>query len=211
MPRRTGARPADVWAIFRDNVMLRSLVVFMLLLASAVATAQQSGHDYSYLQGSYTKINSDGALDEGDGIGLSLSYGLTPHVHIFGSYLGIDTNSSANADGWKVGMGLNTPLSRQLDVVVRLSYQTTERSLPGPVGGTYDDNGLGFAAGARYAVTDRIELYGGLDYLDLDSGNETVFDIGLLFSISRAFAIGISTTRDEDVSAWSLDGRLYFD
>ena len=191
--------------------MPRSIFVFILLVAPAISAAQNSGHDYSYLQGSYSKINSDGALDEGDGIGLSLSYGLTPHVHIFGSYLGIDTTSSADADGWKAGIGLNTPLSRQLDVVVRLSYQTTERSVPGPGGGTYDDNGLGFAAGARFALTQRMELYGGLTYLDLDSGNETMLDAGLLFSISRAFALGVSTSWDEDVSAWSLDGRLYFD
>ncbi|MDH5344907.1 MAG: porin family protein [Gammaproteobacteria bacterium] len=191
--------------------MIRSISVFLLLVASASVSAQQSAHDYSFLQASYSKVDAGSSLDDGDGLGVSLSYGLTPNFHIFGGYLGIDTNSNVDAGGWRAGIGLNTPLSQQLDIVVRLSYQTTERPAPGPGGGSVDDDGLAFGAGVRAAVNNRIELYGGLNYIDLDSGNETVLDAGFLFSLNRAFALGVSTTWDDDVSAWSLDGRLYFE
>jgi hypothetical protein len=74
-----------------------------------------------------------------------------------------------------------------------------------------DNDGLGFGAGLRVGANEWIEVYGGLTYLDLDSGNETVFDAGFLLNLSDAFAVGVSGSWDEDVSAWSLDGRLYFD
>lgn len=187
--------------------MVRSLFVCLVLLLSGVAAAQDD-FSYTWLQASWSDVDSD-AYGAGDGLGLSASFELGPNFHIFGGYAGIDADSSADASGWNAGVGLNTPLSDLMDVVVRLSYQTNEIDFP--LGGTVQNDGLGFGAGVRVGANEWIEVYGGLTYLDLDSGNETVFDAGFLLNIGDAFAVGVGGSWDDEVATWTLNGRLYFD
>jgi len=187
--------------------MERSLFVFLVLALSGVATAQDD-FSYTYLQASWTDVDSD-TYGGGDGLGVSASYGLTPNFHLFGGYSGVDADSNVDASGWKAGIGLNTPISQKIDVVVRLSYQSTEINVA--QGASVEDDGLGFGAGVRVGTNDWIEVYGGLTYLDLDSGNETVLDAGFLLNIGDAFAVGVGGSWDDEVSTWSLNGRLYFD
>lgn len=191
-----------------ENVMLRSLFAFTLLVLSGTSFAQGNSFDYSFVQLSYSKADYDNLSADGDGLGIGASFAVADNFHIFGGYVGTDVDSSLDASGWNAGAGLNLPLSRLMDVVVQLSYQTTEVKLPN--GTKVDDDGLGLSAGVRVGANEWIELYGGLTYLDLDSGNETVFDAGFLLNLSDAFAVGISSAWDDDVSVWSLDGRLYF-
>jgi hypothetical protein len=212
MPSRPGVRrDIRLGKISMECVMTRPLIAVFLLALSGIAAAQDSDFSYSYLQLSYTKADFDNVASDGDGLGLTGSLELSPNFHVFGAYTGLDVGSSADASGWKLGMGLNTPLSRLMDIVVRLSWQSTEVPAPGPLPGTVDNDGLGFGAGLRVGANEWIEVYGGLTYLDLDSGNETVFDAGFLLNLNDAFAVGVSGSWDEDVSAWSIDGRLYFD
>lgn len=189
--------------------MLRSFLACLLLALSGVATAQDNDFSYTFLQASYTEADYDNLASDGDGIGLSASFELTDNFHVFGGYAGLDVGSSADASGWQAGIGLNTPLSELMDIVVQLSYQSTEIDLP--QGFSVEDDGLGFGAGVRVGANDWIEVYGGLTYVDLDSGNETVFDAGFLLSVGDAFAVGVGGSWDDDVSTWSVDARLYFD
>ena len=192
--------------------MLRSAFLVLALFITGTAAAQKGGdYSYTWLQVSYTQADFDNVASDGDGLGFSGSFELSPNFHIFGGYAGLDVDSNADASGWKAGIGLNTPLSKLMDIVVQLSYQTTEVPAPSPLVGTVHDDGLGFRAGVRVGANDWIELKGGMTYVDLDSGNETVFDAGFLLNISRAFAVGVGGSWDDDVSAWSLNGRLYFD
>ncbi len=189
--------------------MLRSVFACLVLaLSGAVGAQQNDGFSYTWLQVSWSDVDSDN-FGGGDGLGLSASFELTPNFHIFGGYAGIDADSNVDASGWNAGIGLNTPISKTMDVVVQLSYQTTEINLP--LGVSVDDDGLGFGAGIRVGANDWIEVHGGLTYLDLDSGNETVFDAGFLLNLGDAFAVGVAGSWDDEVSTWSLNGRLYFD
>ena len=189
--------------------MLRSVLAGLVLALSGVSAAQDTDFSYTYLQASYAQADYDNLGSDGDGIGLSASFEVSDNFHIFGGYSGLDVGSSADASGWEAGIGLNTPLTDLMDIVVQLSYQTTEIDVPQL--GSVEDDGLGFGAGVRVGANEWIEVYGGLTYIDLDSGNETVFDAGFLLNIGDAFAIGVGGSWDDDVSAWSLDGRLYFD
>jgi hypothetical protein len=185
-----------------------SLVCVLLALSCTAAAQKKDDFSYTWLQVSYIDADDD-LVGSGDGLGLSASFELSPNFHIFGGYSGLDIASNADASGWKAGIGLNTPLSNLMDVVVRLSYQSTDRTLPSGIG--VKDDGLGFGAGVRVGANEWIEIYGGLTYLDVDSGNETTFDGGFLLNFGDAFAVGVGGSWDDEKTAWTIDGRLYFD
>ena len=188
--------------------MTRSCFLVLLLTLSTVVSAQGNGFDYNYLEASYHRADFDSLNADGDGFGLGGSIALSKNFHLFGSYAGQDIDSSADADGWNIGLGLNKSLTSLMDLLVQVSYQTTE--VNSPVVGRTDNDGFGLRAGVRVGANEWIEVFGGLSYYDLDSGNETALDGGFLLNISQAFSIGVSGRWDDDVSVLSLNGRLYF-
>ena len=188
--------------------MQRSILLLLLVALTGAAEAQES-FSYNWVQGSYSKTDYDSLGVDGDGLGLSVSVALNENFHVFGGYTGADIDSDVDTDGWNAGIGMNTSISELMDVIVQLSYRTTELDLPGI--GSVENDGLGLGAGIRVGANDWIEIDAGLTYIDLDSGNETVFDAGFLYRVSDAFAVGISGTWDDDVEVWSIDARLYFD
>ena len=188
--------------------MMRSCFLFVALALSTTAVAQGNGFDYNFLEASYHRADFDNLNADGDGFGLSGSFAISNNFHVFGGYAGQDIDSTADADGWNVGLGLNASLTNLMDIVVQASYQTTE--VNSPVVGRTENDGFGVRAGVRVGANEWIELFGGLSYVDLDSGNETALDAGFLLNLGSAFAVGVSGRWDDDVSVLSLNGRLYF-
>ena len=188
------------------------LILFPVLLqivsSPAHAQKRRPSFDYTYLEASYSKVDYENYASDGDGLGLRVSFAFADNFHVFAGYAGQDVDSSVDANGWLAGVGINQSLSRLIDVVVRLSYQTNKVDAPGI--GPVDNDGYGIGAGVRVGANEWIELFGGLNYVDLDSGNETTLDAGFLINISRAFAVGVSGQWDDDVSVLSVNGRLYF-
>jgi outer membrane usher protein FimD/PapC len=184
--------------------MARSLFALSILLLSSLAVAQQDGFSYSYLEASYSRADYDGFGGDADGFGLGASVAISDQFHLFGSYSGAEINDSVDADGWQAGVGFNTPISPNMDAVIRVSYVSTEL-------GSRDDDGFAIGAGVRVAASEAIELDLGLSYVDTDFGNDTAVDAGFLFNIDESFAVGVSGSWDDDVSVWSLNGRLYFE
>ena len=189
--------------------MRRSAFIVFLLLVAHSAGAQDRGFDYTFLQGSYQQVDYDDFDDDGDGIGLALSFAISDHFHLFGGYSGLDVDSDIDTSAWNLGVGLNGSLTDLMDVIVRVSYETQEINAPG--GGTIDNDGYGLGAGVRIGPNEWIEVYGGLSYVDRDSGSETGLDAGFLLNIGSAFAVGLSGYWDDDITTYSLNGRLYFD
>jgi hypothetical protein len=189
-----------------ENDMMRSVLFTTLLALSATAGAQ--GFDYNYIQASYQQVEYDDFDDDGDGLGLDVSFALSDNFHLFGGYAGLDVDTDVDTSAWHAGVGLNGSISALMDVVIRLSYETQEIDLPG--GGTLDNDGYGLSAGVRVGANEWIELYGSISYVDRDSGSETGLDAGFLFNIGDAFAVGLGGYWDDDITAYSLNGRLYF-
>ena len=184
--------------------MARSFIAISILLLSSLAFAQQEGFSYSYLQASYSRADYDGFGGDADGFGVGASVAISEQFHLFAGYSGTDLDNSVDADGWNAGVGFNTPISPNMDAVIRASYVSVEV-------GPFDDDGFAVGAGVRVAASEAIELELGLSYVDTDSGNDTSVDAGFLFNFNESFAVGVGGSWDDDVSVWSLNGRLYFD
>lgn len=188
--------------------MTRLLFVLTMLIFSTMAGAQD-GFSYSYISAAYSKADYDNLNVDGDGLGVGVSIEINENFHLFGGYTGLDLDSSVDADGWEAGVGFNTPISELMDVVVRLSYVSVE--VKHPVFGKLDDDGFGLGVGLRAMASDKIELDAGVSYVDTDSGNDTALGAGFLFNATDNIAVGVSGSWDDDVSVWSLNGRIYFE
>ena len=184
--------------------MARSILAVSILLLSSLAIAQQDGFSYSYLQASYHRADYDGFGGDADGFGIGASVAIAEQFHLFGGYTGTELDNGIDADGWQAGVGFNTPISPNMDAVVRASYVSVDV-------GPFDDDGFALGAGVRVAASEAIELELGLSYVDTDTGNDTSVEAGFLFNIDESFAVGVGGSWDDDVSVWSLNGRLYFD
>ena len=187
--------------------MSRSTVAVLLLIASASASAE--GFDYNYLQLEYTNIEFDDISVDGDGFGLSGSYAINPDWHVFAGYGAAGLDFDVDATTIAAGIGYNTELSPVVDAYARLSYQYVELDAPGL--GSVDDSGIGFGVGLRFAASQDLELNAGIEYVDFgDGGDDTGFGLGALWKFTDAFALGLGGSWSDDVTSYTLSGRVYF-
>ena len=191
--------------------MLRSVLFTALLALSASATAQD--FDYNYLSLGYQRVNlDDGTFDvDGDGIGLNGSLEIGESYFIFAGY-GMaefeEQGIEVDADTMSIGFGWHTSLSNNVDFVAGLSYEYIDVSA---LGLSVDDNGIGLGVGLRYAASDKIEINGGVDYVDYsDGGDDTTFGLGFLYGVSDNIDVGLSGEWGDDSSAYGVSGRFYF-
>ena len=74
-----------------------------------------------------------------------------------------------------------------------------------------DESGYGLGVGVRSNVTDLVELYGEITYVDLGSGSDnTAIGGGIYFNITENFALGLGAATDDDVTSFGASARFYF-
>jgi long-subunit fatty acid transport protein len=187
--------------------MKRIGVAFALMAMSGLALAE--GFGYTYLQASYGTVDIDNVSVDGDGLGLSGSFGITDNLNIVGGYQTADFDSLADADEWNIGLGVHTDVTEMMDVTAAVSYISVEFDALGVPAA--EDDGFGLTVGLRANLTSLIELNAGVSYVDLsDSGDDTGLHGGVLFNFTKMFSLGLSGEWDDDVSVYSLSGRIYF-
>lgn len=187
--------------------MLRSIIAILFLAFAASASAKD--FDYNFFQLSYGNVEYDDVNVDGDGFGLSGSYSINEDFHVFAGYQAAGLDFGIDATSLGAGLGWHTTLSPVVDLVASVSYQYIELDAPG-FGGA-DDNGLGLGVGLRFAASELLELNAGISYADFsDSGDDTGFGVGGLYSFTEAFALGLGAEWSDDVSSYTLSGRFYF-
>ena len=189
--------------------MWRSALTLVLIAFSASIGAEEL--NYTYLQGNFGQVDVDepGINVDGDGYGIAGSFGLTENFHLFGEYQTAGLDFDVDLNLLEAGLGYNTAISDNLDVITRLEYLNVEvdaRGIP-----SSDENGYGIGVGLRARVSSMIELHGGIDYIDLsDSDGETRANAGFLLNLTETFSVGVKGTRWEDVHVFQLSARLHF-
>lgn len=187
--------------------MKRTCLFAALMSLSAGAAAE--GLDYSYIQGSYSQVDFDDIGIDGDGFGIAGSFALTDQFAIFGGYDSADLDFGIDFTQFEVGGLFRLPLSGTLDLVTSLSYVSMEVDVPGF--GSADDDGFGVGVGLRALASPRVELSGGVSYVDLnDSGSDTSFGAGLRYHFTDAVSVGLTGSWGDDVSSYGISGRLSF-
>jgi hypothetical protein len=196
-----------------ENFMNR-FVSFLLLIglsatAAAQGTAGSPGLSYTYAEIGYGQVSFDSPDVDGDGFGIAGSYALTDQFFLFAGYSTADLDFDVDATDLNVGFGFNTPITETIDVVATLSYVYVE--FEQATFGSADDNGLGGSIGLRALMTPQIELFGGVEYVDLsDSGGDTALAAGARYNFNEKFAVGFAGSWSDDASSYTLTGRMYF-
>jgi hypothetical protein len=187
--------------------MLRSSLLVLVLVFSAASYAEE--FDYSFIDLNYGILEIDDIDVDGDGFGLGGSFAINPDFHVFAGFQTAGLDFGVDVTTFEAGFGYNTELSPTVDAVAQLSYQYAEVDAPGF--NSVDDSGFGLGVGLRFAASDLVEIFAGLEYVDFgDGGDDTGFNLGGFYSFTDAFDLGLSGTWSDDTSLYALTGRFYF-
>ena len=190
--------------------MSRYFIGAAALLLSVSAMAESPS--YNFVEAGYQSVDLDigGGPDvDGDGWGLGGSFEIGENMFVFASYA--DTGFDFNVDltQLQAGFGWKTDLTESTNFFARAAYVDAEIDAPGFPSMSEDGYGLGI--GVRSNVSELIELYGEITYVDLGSGaDSTGFGGGVYFNITKNFALGVGASTDDDVTAYGATARFYF-
>lgn len=197
------------------NGVSRAVLVVTVLLP-ALASAQQaskaatSGFDYNYAELSYDKHDFDvsRAPDsiDGDGFTLSGSFKVAEDWHVYASYGTANLDFGIGVDTWVLGLGYNYSLKPNVDLYGRVLYIDQSADL-----GAFSshDNGLGLQFRVRGRVNDKVELEGGIQYVDVAS-SDTSLQAAVRYYFTRAFSAGVGITFGGDADGLGVNARYQF-
>ena len=186
--------------------MLRSMLAILLVTFSASVNAQ--GSNYNYIQGSYGRVELDesGFDVDGNGIGFAASFEIDDNFHVFGEYQTGEFNFGADYERIEFGAGYHTDISPNLDVYANLSYLEIDAE------SFFKDDAFSIGLGLRGAVSEAVELYGGLDYVDFDRrDSDTRANAGFVLSLTESLGVGIKVSFLDEVNLYQLNARYYFE
>jgi long-subunit fatty acid transport protein len=186
-----------------------------LTLLALAAPALAADFSYNYIEAGYQEIDIDddllGGFDvDGDGFGVGGSFEINDNWFIGASYSKADFDFGVDLTQLSLGAGYHVPLTNGSDFYGSLAFVRAEVSASGF--GSVDDDGYAAEIGVRGMIGDRFELNGSLGYVDLgDGGDGTSFGAGVLYSFTDSVAAGLSLDVDEDITAYGIGIRIYFD
>jgi len=183
--------------------------VSFLLLMGLSAGAAAEGLNYNFIELGYGRVDIEDADIDGDGFSVGGSFAVSDEFHLFGNYSTADFDFDVDFTQFDLGIGFNTAIADNIDVVAKLSYEYVEIEASGF--GSEDDNGYGIGIGLRALVSPQVELHGGVDHVDLsDSGSDTSLVAGFRFNFMERFSVGLAGSWGDDFSTYTLAGRMYF-
>ena len=142
--------------------MKHSLFALALIAAAPFAASAADGVSYNYVQGGYTATNGDA---DAKGYSIDGSVAVHPNLHIFGGYTAQNVDhSSIDVDEWRIGLGYNRELSKNVDLVSRIAYDRLKADAGNGLRASV--NGYNAEVGVRGAVTPHFEAYAMAGYED---------------------------------------------
>jgi hypothetical protein len=186
--------------------------------ASLAAFSQMTaagGFNYTYADAGYRNVDSDSF--SGDGFQVGFSFGATDYMQVVGSYsrLWVDdidyaTDVDVDIDEFTIGFGGHYSITDKIDLAGDLVYVDDEYT------GDARPYGLGYKANineseegyqatlyGRIQVLEKLEMTPHVVYRDLED-SDTGFGLGLVYDLTRKFAVRVRGTHFSDDSTTNL-------
>lgn len=191
-----------------ETIMFRATTVLLALVLAAPAMAGDLS--YNYLQVGYQKaeLDVDGFDIDGDGFGIGGSFELNDNFFALVDYGTADFDFDVEASTLSAGVGYHSGISPTTDFFVALSFVKAEVEIPGF--GSVDEDGFGATIGLRGMISDQVELFGAVSYVDLGNDDNTSIGGGAWYKLTDTFALGANLQTDEDVTSYGVAARLHF-
>jgi hypothetical protein len=198
------------------NGVSRAVLVAAVLLLPALSSAQEaakagrSGFDYNFVELSYDKHDYDvsRAPDniDGDGFTLAGSFKIADPWHVYASYGTANLDFGINVDTWTLGVGYSYSLKPNVDLYGRVLYIDQSAS-----SGAFSahDNGLGLQFRVRGRVNEKVELEGGIQYVDVAS-SDTSLQGSVRYYFSRSLSAGVGITFGGNADGLGVNVRYSF-
>jgi hypothetical protein len=189
------------------TVAAAALAVAASVAAPGVA-AQDGVIRYTYIEGGYQRVDVDGFSGNGDGGFLGGSVQVHDAAFLSATIDYADFGGGVDVRSLELAGGVRYALTRDFDAVLQLGYIDARVDTRF---GDFNDDGFFVSGGGRWMLTERVELNGGLKYVDLDeSGDDWVVTIGGLVDVGRNFALLAGLDFNDDANVMSFGLRYYF-
>jgi hypothetical protein len=186
---------------------MKKLILLAALLVQGIASAQtvntqHTDLNYNYVEVRFVDVDTNG----GDGIRLNVSFDLQNNWLMVGGLTLLDFNNNVDATIAEVGAGYVWNYSKDFDLVSTLRFVRAEFDTPG---GSANDNGIAFSAGARGYVAPRFEVRGSVNHINLDN-SDTYLEIAGDYYFADRFSAGASLEFAGDDDILTIGARWYF-
>ncbi len=163
-------------------------VVLALVVGASTTPALAGEFSYDYVEAGWvqSKINSpESSTADGAGVSGSAALGVNAHAYADYSYEGF--GHGLRIQTYEVGGGFNRSVASGLDLLAQASYVRDE--ITGASNGSnLTGNGWSVSMLLRYRLIDRLEVDGGVKYIDVSqAGSTTTFDINAVYSLTKRF------------------------
>lgn len=192
----------------------RIALISTLCLMSSGALAGSLNYNYAEVGVRF----SDYGRPDGFGLGGLFSADLMPSPHL--RFLGgasYDDLSDPDGSVWNLmaGLGVILPIQSNFHVVIDAAavYNDIDIDVPTPFGDVNvedDDFGPRLSGLARFQVAPKVELQGGLNYLDLYDDSELGINLGAYLTLSSGLAGFVRYDEESDVETVTLGARFDF-
>lgn len=195
--------------------MKKAVLVSALLLSVGAAQAAESPR-WDRVSASYQSVDVDSETLTGFGVSgskligedffVTASYASSSDdIDVFGTKVDVDFNTLS------AGLGYRYAISNNSDVFGVVSYEDVELDASAQgVSDSASDNGYGLTAGIRSMVSDKIELTGSIQYIDIADESETAFSVSGLYNFTEQFSAGLGYTKADDVDTISVSATYFF-
>jgi hypothetical protein len=190
--------------------MIRKGLSIALLLLAGPALAADISYNYGQLGYQWATLEDvlPGLDVDGDGFGFGGAFEVGNSVFVQAGYQQTSFDYGIDFNQISAGIGYHAALSQSTDFFAVLSYVTAEVSVSGV--GSAKEDGYGATIGVRGMVTQKLELDGTIDYVDLGDGADgTAFGAAAIYNFTEFFSLALGVGLEEDAVTYGVGVRVY--
>jgi predicted porin len=162
----------------------------------------KNGFSWTYAELNYLWRDSDAADKTLDGVEVGGSLEIMLNLFLQASYARL--SNGVDLDEYDVGIGYHFPIGGTLDLYGTASYAKEDFS-----GGGNDDDGAALAAGARFWLTEKLELNGEVEWANVHESAGGV-EVGARWYLIDMLSFGASVKSFDHDETFAVGARVQF-